>query len=494
MHYFITSRQDYQTSAIELAQVKRAEIFDKLKQENKIIELEYNYFFESAHNKLKNADKVINMYHFFQKLPYKKASADQATAAQLLDKNKYQIDGDTAYDNGKKVAHLVYSGERIYYVDYYDQYGFTIKRDFYDCGILSHTEFFDDNAQLILRQYYDENHQIILSEYYRKAGDQKIISAVELLYQGQLYRFDNRDGLRGFFLDEIVKKDPQAVLYCDRTTSIVPAFEKMKLSVPRYVIFHSALTPSGNPNDELYDVYKPITNLVAEGRINGLISSTKAEARDAARIYQTTHSYAIPVTYISEIKPVSYLSRKFGNIIAVARVAAIKQLDQLITAIIKLHQKYDFVELSIYGNTTDAVTSQKLHQLVKEQNAEDFIHFNGYAQNLDQVYNEAQMEVLTSSSEGFAMAVLEAQAHGVPVVSYDINYGPCEIIDDGKSGQLIEPNNVKQLEYVLDQLLSKPEKLAVLSEGAYQAAQKYSFENVTEKWRDFLTQEKILDN
>ena len=82
----------------------------------------------------------------------------------------------------------------------------------------------------------------------------------------------------------------------------------------------------------------------------------------------------------------------------------------------------------------------------------------------------------------------------MPVVSYDINYGPCEIIDDGKSGQLIEPNNVKQLEYVLDQLLSKPEKLAVLSEGAYQAAQKYSFENVTEKWRDFLTQEKILDN
>lgn len=492
MHYFITSRQDYQTSAIELAQNKRAQLFDALNQPNKVIELEYNYFHESAHRKLGNTEKIINLYQFFQNLTYKTADEDQRISEKILDQNEYRIDNNLAYKNNKKVASVVYAGQRIYYVDYYDHYGFTIKRNFYDCGNLSHTEYFDDSAQIVLRQYYDANGQDIINEYYRKAGNQKIIAAIELKYHKHTYRFNDFGEFRGFFLDEIAKRDSQAVFYCDRTTQVIPAFKNMSLSVPRYVIFHSALTPTGDPNDQLYDVYKPIKELIADGTVNGLISSTRAEARDAGYVYKTNHSYAIPVTYIPEIMPVTFASRKLGNIIAVARLAPIKQLDHLINVIIKLHQKYDWIKLSIYGNTTDAPTEQKLRQIVAKYQAANFIHFMGYAQDLDAVYNDAQVEVLTSSSEGFAMAILEAQAHGVPVVSYDINYGPCEIIEDNQSGKLIQPNNTEQLYQFLDQLLANPEQLKTYSTNAYQAAQKYSFDSVKEIWRNFLEKERVF--
>ena len=40
--------------------------------------------------------------------------------------------------------------------------------------------------------------------------------------------------------------------------------------------------------------------------------------------------------------------------------------------------------------------------------------------------------------EGFSLALLECESHGVPSISYDIQYGPGELIQDGKNGYLVE--------------------------------------------------------
>ena len=39
--------------------------------------------------------------------------------------------------------------------------------------------------------------------------------------------------------------------------------------------------------------------------------------------------------------------------------------------------------------------------------------------------------------EGFSLALLESLAHGVPVISYDIKYGPGELITSDFNGYLI---------------------------------------------------------
>ena len=40
--------------------------------------------------------------------------------------------------------------------------------------------------------------------------------------------------------------------------------------------------------------------------------------------------------------------------------------------------------------------------------------------------------------EGFSLALLESLAHGVPTISYNIKYGPKEMINNGENGYLIE--------------------------------------------------------
>lgn len=56
----------------------------------------------------------------------------------------------------------------------------------------------------------------------------------------------------------------------------------------------------------------------------------------------------------------------------------------------------------------------------------------------------------------FAMALLETQEHGCPAVSYDINYGPNEIITNNYNGRLIQAGNETALFDTMDLLLSHP--------------------------------------
>ena len=232
--------------------------------------------------------------------------------------------------------------------------------------------------------------------------------------------------------------------------------------------------------------------MLKKGYLTGVISSTNKEADHAANLFDTDHSYAIPVTFVKkDITPVAFASRKPYSLIAVARLDAVKRLDHVIRAAAKLHEKHPELSLTFYGYG-DAETEPKLKDLVKKLQAENYILFGDFKQDLTDVYNNAWLEALTSQYEGFAMALLEAQEHGCPAVSYDINYGPNEIITNNYNGRLIQAGDETALFDTLDLLLSHPSMIEEYSKNAYQSRQKYSFNNVANAWHNFLQLEKII--
>lgn len=494
MQYFLSTRQDVNTSAIELGQVKRLRIFDSLGVDSKIIELEKNDFSAETQNKLKIQGKVINIFHYFQGLDNIEKLDTNLVLKNILEKDNLIRKGNIAYSRDKPVINAHLYENRIYYVDYLDQYGFTVKREFFVNNHLDYTEYFDDQAHLMMRVFSNKENIPIIYEYFCVSNEnQPLLTMIELRKSAtESIRFNNNSDFQAYFLDEIARRDDQAVFYCDRSSEILPAFEKMKYRLPIYVMLHSALTPSGNINDEIYSVYKPITKLYEEGKIKGVISSTQEEAKDVKRALEVENSYAIPVTSIEEVAKVPFTSRVPGKIIAVARVDAIKQLDHLFNAVIQLHKKYPELDLSIYGNVTDQKENKKLKQIVADNQAENFIHFVGFVQNLDEAYNSAQLEVLTSKSEGFAMAILEAQAHGCLVVSYDINYGPADIIKNNYSGRLILANDQEKLKNTIEELMTNPKLLASYSEGAYENSKRFDMDHLRNRWLEFLKTEKLV--
>jgi len=70
----------------------------------------------------------------------------------------------------------------------------------------------------------------------------------------------------------------------------------------------------------------------------------------------------------------------------------------------------------------------------------DRLSMPGHVDDMDSFYKSIDLYLNTSIHEGIPMSVLEAMAYGVPVAVPQVG-GLGEIVDDGKDGFLISPNN-----------------------------------------------------
>jgi glycosyltransferase involved in cell wall biosynthesis len=71
---------------------------------------------------------------------------------------------------------------------------------------------------------------------------------------------------------------------------------------------------------------------------------------------------------------------------------------------------------------------------------------------------------------------------GLPVVSFDCQYGPGELIVDGENGFLIPPNDVKELAGKLCFLIENLEIREKMSIKAKEYSKKYEISKIMNQW------------
>ena len=70
--------------------------------------------------------------------------------------------------------------------------------------------------------------------------------------------------------------------------------------------------------------------------------------------------------------------------------------------------------------------------------------FAGFIANVEGVYAALDVFLLPSFFEALSNALMSAMAYAIPSIAFHLG-GPAEIIEDGKSGLLVEPANVDAL-------------------------------------------------
>lgn len=115
----------------------------------------------------------------------------------------------------------------------------------------------------------------------------------------------------------------------------------------------------------------------------------------------------------------------------IGRVVPIKDVLTLIRAVHLAHEQID-VELWVVGpKDEDPAYATRCHELVEMLELENVITFLG-RQNIEEIYPEIDLVLLTSISEGQPLVILEAFAAGVPVVASDV--GACRELIMGAPG------------------------------------------------------------
>ena len=121
----------------------------------------------------------------------------------------------------------------------------------------------------------------------------------------------------------------------------------------------------------------------------------------------------------------------------------------------------------------------RLEKRARELGVEHSVRFLGFREDVPKLMKLADAFLFPSESEGLGTSVLEAMAAGLPVVA-SRSGGISEIVEDGVTGFLAEPDDVRSMAEAVARLAEEPELAAGMGAKAHSAAQGYSFERSCE--------------
>jgi glycosyltransferase involved in cell wall biosynthesis len=104
-----------------------------------------------------------------------------------------------------------------------------------------------------------------------------------------------------------------------------------------------------------------------------------------------------------------------------------------------------------------------LLQLRADLGLRDRIHFLGFIEDPAEFLANLDMFLLTSTSEGFSIATIQAMSASLPVI-VTRSGGPEEIVTHGKNGWLVDIGNPQAMADAIDTLSANPGLMAELAE------------------------------
>jgi len=202
------------------------------------------------------------------------------------------------------------------------------------------------------------------------------------------------------------------------------------------------------------------------------------------------HNTVVVIPNFTTFKP-GPITAKQKTIIAAGRIAPVKQFDKLIAIWSRLAKTFPDWQLKIFGDG-DPDMRGALQRQIAALNIEENTHLLAATDQIHAEMQNAAIYAMTSANECFPMVLLEAQACGLPIISYDCPTGPRNIVSDGKDGILVPYDDESAFVKNLEKLLSDADLRGSMGKQAQVSVARFSQQAVMEQWRQ-LIQNNVKD-
>lgn len=123
---------------------------------------------------------------------------------------------------------------------------------------------------------------------------------------------------------------------------------------------------------------------------------------------------------------------------------------------------------------------------IREQELQEYVFLSGEQINPFPWMAAADVLVLTSHFEAFALVLVEAMACGAAVISVDCPTGPAEVLDSGQYGILVANGDCGALASAVELLMNDDSLKAQFVEAGYLRAEVFDVKNVIPQWESLI--------
>ena len=173
------------------------------------------------------------------------------------------------------------------------------------------------------------------------------------------------------------------------------------------------------------------------------------------------------------------------TIIGVGRLEKIKDFPMLIDVFNIIHSKDESIKLKIIGEGSQR---EELEEKITTLKLQDCVTLTGrleFEELMEEMENSS-LFLLTSVCESFSLVLCEAMECGLPCISFNIDVGPKEIIENGKNGILVNNRNANDMAQSALSILEDEKKWRELSRNSIESVKKYYSEYVVKSWLEVL--------
>src|SRR5205807_1684598 len=145
-------------------------------------------------------------------------------------------------------------------------------------------------------------------------------------------------------------------------------------------------------------------------------------------------------------------------VVCAARLTPEKGVDVLLRAVARLRPAFPRLRLLVLGPVQAGHEDYRaqLDRLARDLSLNGIVSFAGFVEHPEDRWASAHVYVQPSREEGFGLAVAEAMASGLPVVATRVG-GLEELVEHGRTGLLVVPDDPDALAAAVRRLLADPE-------------------------------------
>ncbi len=366
-------------------------------------------------------------------------------------------------------------------------------------------ELYIDNCLALEKTYL--NKKILAEKYFTPDG----FNYLSMDYKKKDFQLNYRDGgcvrfKRGpefadFFVSEICSNQSSKPFLISDCSDKKPSIKNINSNLAYKI---------GNVHSNPYTVYpycfgskrRNIAALSECKNLDRVVVLTDSAKFDFEYEFNYEKFVVIPDFVLSEDSKFNEKDSKKANrtISIFSRISPEKNLSDSLYALKLILEKHDDVVLKIFGHALkqhEINEKERLEELIDELEISESVKFMGHADDADSEMANSLFTLCVSNFEGLGMALLESMLNGTPVVSYDLNYGPRDMITNNVDGIIVNQYDIKSMADCAIFLLDNPEKANEMGILAMEhVLENFSPEVVLEKWENLFKDvlvEKIIE-